>query len=360
MSEINEMFEESVISPIQVIEEATDTQGPKKVWFEAVVSTADIVNRNGRLYPQSILFPAFEELNAQIQSWKEAGFSGAPGAVDHPDGVPSMSHNGISWDNFRFEGSNVIGKGFVVETARGKDLAAQLQAKLPVGFSTRGVGAAENVREGNNTFKRMTKFRLTTVDAVTDPSVFNARVSNVTLESTQEEDNRMEQLEEALAKVSQLETDKVTLEAARDKALEAASEAQEALTEAQKQLEETNATLAEVKAKLDAIEAKEALDAKLNDLTKATPFAAAVIAEAKEFGVTIESAERLIPRLIKLVETRAAAANSGGGNSDAEEEAPADEQNEDAGYTLAQLDEALASRSISKRKYEDLKKTIRK
>ena len=56
--------------------------------FEAVVSQADFLNRNRRIYPEGVLFPAFERLNDRLAE--------RPGLVDHPAfGPSSVSDIGI-------------------------------------------------------------------------------------------------------------------------------------------------------------------------------------------------------------------------------------------------------------------------
>lgn len=110
------------------------------------------------------------------------------------------------------------------------------------------------------------------------------------------------------------------------------AEAQMALTTAQEQvtalesanadltakLEAANARIAELEAaaaEAEAVRVENELTAKLNALVEGHRFAAAIIAEARELGVTLENAERLVPRLKALVEQAAAAHNEGEGGT---------------------------------------------
>src|SRR5690242_5515429 len=94
-------------APVTVLE--SDESGTFR--FQAVVSEADFINQNRRVYPQEILFPAFERYNVE----NSAGVA-EPGLVDHPgmfDGV-SVSDIGIAWERFWFEGKQILGVGRVI------------------------------------------------------------------------------------------------------------------------------------------------------------------------------------------------------------------------------------------------------
>lgn len=313
--------------------------------FEAVVSEADFLNRNRRLYPESVLFPAFEALNRKLEE--------RPGLVDHPgpfDG-PSVSSIGIRWEGFHFEGKKVIGRGRIVPTQRGKDLQAAIEAGVAVGFSTRGYGASEEIdHEDGGKARRMTHFDLETVDAVTDPSVYHARTRHF----TKEENERMEkELQEAKSALSAAEARIAELEgkvAAAEKAAESALALAEQLQAAEEKLSAAEARVAELEAQVadaEAEKAKAALESKLVELTAEHRFGAAIRNEVKalqESGipVTLENVEGLVARFRSLVEAAGAAANDGGtprGDLSTEEDAGNEgrTQNELSEAELAEL-----------------------
>lgn len=260
--------------------------------FEAIVSEADYVNGNSRLYPEAVLFPAFMAL-------KEKGLENYPGLVDHPDpwGPGSISDIGIAWEDVWFEGKRVIARGRAVSTTKGKDLCAAMENKIPVGFSTRGYGEwEEETRDGRSVrvFKTI-KFE-TVADAVLTPSVTFARVRSI---SKEEQERMNEELQTAQTALSAAE--------ARVAELTAANEAQATVAEA---LTADNAALKQRVADLEAAIAAastEAVEAKLVTLTAGHRFAATIVEQAKALGATIETAETVVKSLTALVEAAATA-----------------------------------------------------
>lgn len=318
-----ERITEDTLAQVRVLE----ADGSGVVHFEAVVSEADFLNRNRRVYPESVLFPAFERLNEEISKWKAQGFKGAAGAIDHPEGHMSISDQGLAWEEFIFEGKKVIGRGFIVPTAKGRDLQAVVQAGLPAGFSTRGWADSETFEaEDGKPAKRMLALDLETVDAVSDPSVMHARITRVIKEETDKMEEELKQAQEALAaalaRVAELEALVAEANTARDAVVATDAEA-EAKTEA---LVARVAELEAVVAEAAKVTADNELTAKLNELTEGHRFAPTIIAEARELGVTIETAEKVVSRLTTLVEGVAAASNGAGapkGDTSTEEDAEA-------------------------------------
>lgn len=334
---VTEDFIDEMISPARVIE-----QGEGGIFrFEAVVSEADFVNRNRRMYPAEVLFPAFEALSTKLEQ--------SPGLVDHPgvfDG-PSVSNIGIRWESFHTEGKQVIGRGRIVPTQRGKDLQAAIEAGVAVGFSTRGYGVAEEVELSGQKVRKMTKFDLVTVDAVTDPSVFHARTRFFTKEENERMENELKELKAALeaaeARAVKAERELAERTASAEQASEAATASQAEIERLQARVSELEAVVAEA----EATQAKAALENKLIELTSEHRFGATIRAEVKalqESGVpvTLDNIEPLVTRFRSLVEAAGAAANDSGANprgdiSTDEDAVPTPE----ALNTRAKLDDAL-------------------
>ncbi len=330
------------------------------LWFEAVVSEADHLNRNRRLYPQYVLFPAFERYNDELRSEL-----GQPGLVDHPDFLTGMSISsiGVRWEKFWFEGKLVIGRGFVVPTTKGRDLDAVMQAGIAVGFSTRGYGDKEEfvADDGKPAWRMLPGFELETVDAVVDPSVYHARLRNYRKEDLDKMEERIAELEARIAELEgQLaeastarEGAEAEREAARSELETARSEHEAALTDVQGRLDTAEARLAE----LAEVEAEASLTAKLNELTEGHTFAATIISEARELGVTIENAEKVVARLKGLVEAAAGRANeteaAPRGDLETDEDRQTPPQNDAPNYTKEQLDQLLSSGLMSESKYRE-------
>lgn len=338
-----EIIVESRIAPVTVLESAEG----KTLRFEAVVSEADHLNRNRRVYPETVLFPAFERLNENI-----AQYGGVGGAVDHPgpfnpSAIPDI---GIKWEGFRFEGKQVIGTGSVVPTTRGRDLAAVIEAGLPVGFSTRGFGESEEAEDTLRGKHRVMKagFELETIDAVVDPSVFHARLRHYRRESIEEMNEELNAALEAKgaaeAKLTSSEARVAELEGTVAEKSSTVETLEARVTELTQANESLTARVGELEAELSESrqQAEEnALTAKLNELVEGHRFAPTIIAEARELGVTLESAEKVVTRLKALVEAAGASANEDAGQPRGVVESDEDAAQQTAeGTELSDEDEA--------------------
>lgn len=351
-----ELIQEVFRTPVKVLEDEGATGTFR---FEAVVSQADFLNQNRRVYPQEVLFPAFDAYNSANDA-----HMAEPGLVDHPFDSGSVSDIGIAWEKFWFEGKQVLGRGRVVLTQRGRDLKTAMEAGIPVGFSTRGYGVKEDyTAEDGRPATRMTEYELVTVDAVLTPSVNHARV----LRFTKEELEKMEQelsearaaLEAALARVAELEAALAERDATIESLNATAAEAATARTELESRVAELETIAAELNERKEAearVAAENALTAKLNELTEGHRFAPTIIAEARELGVTIESAEKIVARLTALVEAAGAAANNDvapRGVLENEEDVEASEPTVNVTYTAEQLADLRGANLISEREYQE-------
>ena len=294
MSEpIRERTEEQITSKVSVLEKLENGT----IRFEAVVSEADFINGNRRMYPMSVLADGFERLNQRLQEVTTLDV----GTVDHPDDPDdiSLSDLGIIWEHFKFEGTTVVGVGRAIPTTKGRDLIALLEAGVRVGFSTRGIFEwEERVIDDRLIRHALSCIELEGVDAVVRPSVKHARSRAI----LKEEEERMDKEERA------------KLESERDTA---ASRASEAESKAQRLQEQLDAVLAERDAlKADAAvyaaeRAKVALSNKVIELVGEHRFAESILAEIKELGeiVTLENAETIVSRVTALVENIAVSAS---------------------------------------------------
>jgi hypothetical protein len=350
-----QLLSEERRAPVKVLE--SDAQGVFR--FEAVVSEADHLNQNRRVYPEAILFPAFQAYNNALI----AGYAD-PGLVDHPgifDGGPSVSDIGIKWENFRTEGKLVIGVGVVVPTRAGLDMQQVMLAGVPVGFSTRGYGEQEEITaEDGKPANRMTAYELETVDAVVSPSVKHARVRSYRQEETEQMEKELLEakaaLEAAQARIAGLEG--ITVE--RDELLAKLEEANSALEAAQARIAELETAAAELetlKADAEALRAENELTAKLNELTEGHRFAPTIISEARELGVTLENVEKVVARLMPLVEAAGSKANEGGeprGDVSHTGEEEDSEPSVSVKYTAEQLADLRGAHFISETEYQEL------
>ena len=332
-----EAIVEEHIAPVQVLE----SDGSGVFRFEAIVSEADFVNRNKRIYPEQVLFPAFDRLNERI-----ARNLAEPGLVDHPrpfEGA-SISNVGILWERFFFEGKLVKGQGRIVSTARGRDLQAAMEAGVPVGFSTRGWADMDDTEMDGETIHTVRELELTTIDAVTDPSVRHARVLRFSKEEAEtmarDLENVQAELTAATERVAALEAREGEYQT-RIAELEAAAVAEQTqlqnrVTELEVQLEEARSRIGELE-----VEKTEAdVQNKLNELTVEHRFGATIrakVAEMRKSGltVTLDNLESVVQMFRELVEAAGSAANDGlpkgdlSTEEDIEHDADADELTEE-------------------------------
>jgi hypothetical protein len=285
--------------------------------FEAELSEADAVNKNGRLYPLGILGPAIEEARPTLNA--------RPGTVDHPDPDQplSISDNGILWENIWFDGNRMLGRGKIIETAKGLDLKANIKAGVAVGFSTRGYGIFERRERDGKVFNEAVSYRYETTDAVVNPSSHNARIINFVGEA-EEAQMDIEKLIQDLANeraatiVAKAAAEAAEASKAKDAERISALEAEVArLTGELTTANESIQTQATEIAQLQLEAAGDPALNRLNELTSDELFGEAIRAQVKatleDTGVapTVEGVEKLVARYRPLVEGLAAAGNNG-------------------------------------------------
>lgn len=130
-------------------------------------------NQNGRRYPEDVYEQAYEELVPKIQEKRLLG------ELDHPidyDEVrlSNVSHAITECEIIEDEGiKKVYGTVELLDTPAGMIAQALVKAGIPLGISSRGVGATRQVRDG----VEVTQLKLITYDLVAEPSFSNAILS---------------------------------------------------------------------------------------------------------------------------------------------------------------------------------------
>jgi len=160
------------IEKVKVLTEGTGNN--KKFYIEGIFLQSDCVNRNGRMYPFSIMEREVKRYNEKyIQKGR------ALGELGHPDGptvnLDRVSHMIVS---LTCEGSNWVGKAQILSTPMGKIAEALLKDGVCLGVSSRGIGS---LRENNRGYKEVGEdFMLATAaDIVADPSAPDAFVQGI-------------------------------------------------------------------------------------------------------------------------------------------------------------------------------------
>jgi len=164
------LISESLDSNIQLISEGTGAD--KKLYISGVFMQAEQKNRNGRIYPKKVLFPAVQKyVTEQVSKGR------AVGELNHPDG-PTVNLDKVSHriTELTWNGDDVMGKALILNTPSGQIVKGLLEGGVYVGVSTRGMGSLERV--GDAMYVK-NDFILATVDIVQDPSAPDAFVNGI-------------------------------------------------------------------------------------------------------------------------------------------------------------------------------------
>jgi len=159
------------IEDIQILTEEKD--GKKNLYIEGVFLQSEIKNRNGRIYPFSVLE---KEVNRYNEEYVKTGR--ALGELGHPDG-PTVNLDRVSHriTSLKAEGNNFIGKAQILATPMGSIAKSLLEEGVKLGVSSRGMGSIDRQENANYV---MDDFMLATAaDIVADPSAPDAFVNGI-------------------------------------------------------------------------------------------------------------------------------------------------------------------------------------
>lgn len=146
--------------------------GPRKYYIEGIVAQAELLNRNGRIYPADILLPDVERYR---DSHVMKGL--AWGELDHPEKGVSVSMKNVShrFVDLRIEGHNVIGKAIILDNPLGEMVKSCIDSGGQICVSTRGLG--KSVETEN--YEEMRAYYMTAIDIVSFPSGIDCFVNGV-------------------------------------------------------------------------------------------------------------------------------------------------------------------------------------
>ena len=165
------LITEGNFESVQVLTE--ESGGKKNLYIEGVFLQSEIKNRNGRIYPISVLE---REVGRYNEEYIVAGR--ALGELGHPDGptvnLDRVSHKIVSLQK---EGNNFIGKARILDTPMGLIAKSLLGEGVKLGVSSRGMGSLEE-RNGSN-YVRDDFMLATAADIVSDPSAPDAFVNGI-------------------------------------------------------------------------------------------------------------------------------------------------------------------------------------
>lgn len=178
------------VSVPEVITDATKESGPMRLRFKA--TKANVLNDNGRIYPLKVLEPAIA-----ISDSKYAKAGQMIGESPHPKACKSINgqivfdskleNSVIKIDNVFMKGTEAFLDATVLDTAKGKDLKALVDAKVPVGISMRALGTSVAKNLNGKNVSVATFLDIKTFDVVMNPATEGCGVVEVLTDSQMKE-----------------------------------------------------------------------------------------------------------------------------------------------------------------------------
>ena len=159
------------IEEVKLLTEEKD--GQKHLYIEGVFLQSEVKNRNGRVYPFSVLEKEVGRYNEEYVSKGRA-----LGELGHPDG-PTVNLDRVSHriTTLKAEGHNFVGKARILDTPMGNIAKSLLGEGVKLGVSSRGMGSIDKREDANYV---MDDFMLATAaDIVADPSAPDAFVNGI-------------------------------------------------------------------------------------------------------------------------------------------------------------------------------------
>ena len=164
-----------ITEEIQKVEFIVEGKGAaKQCYIKGIFLQAEQVNRNGRMYPLSIMEREVTRYNENFIAKGRA-----LGELGHPDG-PTVNLDRVSHKicELHRDGNNFIGKAKLLETPMGKIAKSLINEGVCLGVSSRGVGSLKMTNEGHKIVGE--DFMLATAaDIVADPSAPDAFVQGI-------------------------------------------------------------------------------------------------------------------------------------------------------------------------------------
>lgn len=162
---------------IERLVEAVDAEGLKQHYIEGIFIQTETPNRNGRIYPKSLMEKCVEAYMADRM--KNPKRLRTFGELGHPEGIEINLHRSSHLiTELKWSGNDVLGKAKLIDTEYGRIAKSVLLAGGQLGVSSRGLG---NVKEGVGINKSalVNEYELIAVDIVADPSAPDGFVDGI-------------------------------------------------------------------------------------------------------------------------------------------------------------------------------------
>jgi hypothetical protein len=170
----------------QINEDVSYGKDGKDYYITGVFMQAEIINKNGRKYPESVLD---RECERYIKEYVEK--NRAYGELNHPTDNPAINLERVSHLIVELEkkGKNWVGKAKILDTDKGKIVKAIIDGGGKLAVSSRALGSL--MRENGVDVVQDDFKLLTAADIVAEPSAPEAFVEAVMEEVDWEYDEKM-------------------------------------------------------------------------------------------------------------------------------------------------------------------------
>jgi len=148
-----------------------EVNGKKSMFIEGVFLQAERKNKNGRVYPKSVMEREVARYTKQLIETKRAF-----GELSHP-ATPNINLDRVSHIilSLRECGNDYVGKARITDTPMGNIARGLIESGGQLGVSSRGCGSMKKCTEGHNIIQD--DYHLATAaDIVADPSAPDAFV----------------------------------------------------------------------------------------------------------------------------------------------------------------------------------------
>lgn len=152
----------------------TKESGEKEHYIHGIFLQANKKNRNGRIYPMSVMESEVERYIKEVMKHNRAY-----GELGHPQG-PQINLDRVSHiiTELKRDGDNFVGKAKLTDTPMGNIAKGLLNSGAGLGVSSRGLGTLKPSKDG--IMEVQDDFRLATAaDIVADPSAPDAYVKGI-------------------------------------------------------------------------------------------------------------------------------------------------------------------------------------
>lgn len=165
-------FTETLMNSHSVQVELDESTGKKNYFIEGIFLQSEQKNRNGRVYPKSVLKKEVERYTKESIETKRS-----IGELNHPDNPrvnpERASHLIVSLTE---SGNDYIGKAKILNTPVGNIVKGLLEDGVSLGVSSRGLGT---LKESNGVNVVQDDYYMSTIDIVSDPSAPSAFVNGI-------------------------------------------------------------------------------------------------------------------------------------------------------------------------------------